>query len=129
MRRIDTPKKVTLPNGTTFYAKYAGVPRSQLPNNVILKRKYKRRAVSKGRRRAIRKGQRGRNFLSSLKKNSQKSISKTNRKNCSKKAVNYAPQLYNLGTSKIKNKTARKILQSDAATNLLKNLVTKYGGE
>ena len=27
----------------------------------------------------------------------------------------------NLGTSKIKNKTARKILQSDAATNLLNN--------
>ena len=130
MRRIDTPKKVTLPNGTTFYAKYAGVPRSQLPNNVILKRKYKRRAVSKGRRRrAIRKGQRGRNFLSSLKKNSQKSISKTNRKNCSKKAVNYAPQLYNLGTSKIKNKTARDILQSDAATNLLNNLITRYSGE
>ena len=29
-------------------------------------------------------------------------------------------------TSKIKNKTARKILQSDATTNLLNNLVTKY---
>ena len=38
-----------------------------------------------------------------------------------KKAINYAPQLYNLGASKIKNKTARKILQSDTATNLLNN--------
>ena len=38
-----------------------------------------------------------------------------------KKSVNYAPRPYNLGTSKIKNKTARKILQSDAATNLLNN--------
>ena len=75
MRRIDAPKKVTLPNGTTFYAKYAGVPRSQLPNNVILKRKYKRRAVSKGRRRrAITKGQRGRDFLSSLKKIAKKPL-------------------------------------------------------
>ena len=46
-----------------------------------------------------------------------------------KKAVNYAPQLYNLGTSKIKNKTTRNILQSDAATNLLNNLITRYGGE
>ena len=26
--KIDTPKKVTLPNGTTFYAKYQRVPRS-----------------------------------------------------------------------------------------------------
>ena len=46
-----------------------------------------------------------------------------------KKALNYAPQLYNLGTSKIKNKTARKILQSDAATNSLDNIITKYAGE
>ena len=35
MRRLDTPKKVTLPN---FYAKYQRVPRSQLPLNVIMKK-------------------------------------------------------------------------------------------
>ena len=33
MRRLDTPKKVTLPNSRTFYAKYQRVPRSQLPPN------------------------------------------------------------------------------------------------
>ena len=27
MRRLDTPKKVTLANGKTFYAKYQRVPR------------------------------------------------------------------------------------------------------
>ena len=60
MRRLDTPKKVTLPNGRTFYAKYQRAPRSQLPPNVILKRKYKRIAALKGtRRRLVRKGQRG----------------------------------------------------------------------
>ena len=69
MRRLNTPKKVTLPNGRTFYAKYARVPRSQLPDNVIMKRKYKTRAAAKGRRRRpVRKGQRGQGFLSSLKK-------------------------------------------------------------
>ena len=36
-----------------------------------------------------------------------------------KKAVDWTPPFYNLGTSKIKIKTARKILQSGAATNLL----------
>ena len=46
-----------------------------------------------------------------------------------KKAINYAPQLYNLGASKIKNKTARKILQSDTATDLLNNFATNYSGE
>ena len=57
MRRLDTPKKVTLPNGRTFCAKYQRVPRSQLPPNVIMKRWYKARATPKGRRRRpIRKG-------------------------------------------------------------------------
>ena len=57
MRRLDTPKKVTLPNGRTFYAKYQRVHRSQLPPNVIMKKWYKTRATPKGRRRRpIRKG-------------------------------------------------------------------------
>ena len=34
MRRLDTPKNVTLPNRRTFYAKYQRVPRSQLSPNV-----------------------------------------------------------------------------------------------
>ena len=38
MSRLDTPKKVTLPNGRTFYAKYQRVPKSQQPPNVIMKR-------------------------------------------------------------------------------------------
>ena len=39
------------------------------------------------------------------------------RKTALEKPINYAPQLYNLGTSKIKNKAARKILQSETAAN------------
>ena len=68
MRRLDSSKKVTLPNGRTFYAKYLRLARSQLPPNLIMKRKYKRRAAPKGRRRPVRTGQRGQDFLSSLKK-------------------------------------------------------------
>ena len=69
MRRLDTPKKVTFPNGRTFYAKYQRIPRSQLPPKVIMKRRYRIRAAPKDRRRRpIRKGQRVRGFLSSLKK-------------------------------------------------------------
>ena len=67
-RRLD----VFLPggNGRTFYAKYARVPRSQLPDNVTMKRKYKRRATPKGKRRrtSVRKGQKDWGFLSSLTK-------------------------------------------------------------
>ena len=68
MRRLDTPKKVTLSNGRTSYAKYQRAPMSQLPPNVIMKRKYKAGAAPKSRRRRpVRKEQRGRGFLSSLK--------------------------------------------------------------
>ena len=57
MRRLDTPKKVALTNSRTFYAKYQRVPRSQLPPNFIMKRRYSRRAAPKGRkRRSIKEG-------------------------------------------------------------------------
>ena len=86
MRRLDTPKKVTLLNGRTFYAKYQRAPRSQLPPNVIMKRKYRRRAAPKGRRRRlVRKGERRQSYLSSFLKK-PKIQGKTNRKSCSKKS-------------------------------------------
>ena len=40
MRRLDTPKRVTLPNGRTFLARYKHFARSQLPVNVVLARTY-----------------------------------------------------------------------------------------
>ena len=66
-RRLDTLKKVILPNGRTFHAKYRRVPRSQLSDYVIMKRRYKRKEEGR-RRRPVRKGQRGQSFLISLKK-------------------------------------------------------------
>ena len=64
MRRLDTPKKLALPNARTFYAKIQRVPRSQLPTNVIMKRRYRTKTEQKGRRRRpIRKGQRDWVFL------------------------------------------------------------------
>ena len=64
MRRLDTPKKVTLPNGRTFYAKYQRVPRSQLPPNVIMNKRYRTRAAPKGsKRRTIKKSNKAEVFL------------------------------------------------------------------
>ena len=64
MRRLDTPKKLALPNARTFYAKNQRVPRSQLPTNVIMKRRYRTKTEQKSRRRRpIRKGQRDWVFL------------------------------------------------------------------
>ena len=36
----DTPKKVTLPDGRTFYANYRRVNRNYLPVNVKIQRMY-----------------------------------------------------------------------------------------
>ena len=86
-----------------------------------MKRRYRKRAASKGRRRGpIRKGQKGWGFLRSLKTIAKNPPVRKIGKTVLRKAIYYTPQLYNLGTSKIKNKTERKILQSDATTNLLK---------
>ena len=51
MVKRQTPKKVTLPNGRTFYAKSNWGTRADLRANVRLERPYKQRAVPKRRTR------------------------------------------------------------------------------
>ena len=68
MIKRKNPKRVTLPDGRTFYAKYKRTTRAVLPANVNLQRGYKQRAAPKGRRRAVNIGQRGRGFKNVLKK-------------------------------------------------------------
>ena len=54
----DTPKKVTLPNGRTFYAKYKHVNRHYLPGRITIQRTYRGRPVQGRRPRAPRPRQR-----------------------------------------------------------------------
>ena len=49
----DTPKKVTLPNGRTFLAKYRLVTRQYLPGGITIARTYRGQPVQ-GRRPAVR---------------------------------------------------------------------------
>ena len=72
MRKLHTLKRVTLPNGRTFLAKYKRVPRSELPANVTLVRRYRGRVAAGRRRTAPRKGQRGSEIFWYLEKNSKK---------------------------------------------------------
>ena len=53
MSRKATPKRITLPNKRTFIAQYQRERRDELPKNVILRRKYKRRVASKTKRRKV----------------------------------------------------------------------------
>ena len=52
MVKRQNPKKVTLPNGRTSYAKYKRMTRAELPANVHLQRGYRQRAAPRGRRSA-----------------------------------------------------------------------------
>ena len=59
MRKLATPKRVTLPTGITFLARYKKLTRSaELPDNVIMARRYRGRVVAGRRRRSPRKEQR-----------------------------------------------------------------------
>ena len=48
MIKRATPKRVTLPNGRTFLARYKRATRDDLPPNISLPRVYKERAAPKG---------------------------------------------------------------------------------
>ena len=69
MVKRQNPKRVTLPNGRTFYARYKQATRAGLPANVCLERPYRQRAAPRGRRRCVRQG--GRGLKSAFKKNFQ----------------------------------------------------------
>ena len=83
MIKRERPKRVTLPDGRTFLARYRRATRDDLPPNINLPRVYKQRAAPKGKwrknRRLIpyrerqraalrRRAQRGRGIGSILKK-------------------------------------------------------------
>ena len=87
MRKLDTPKRITLPNGTVFYAKYKRVKRSELQPNIILKRNYRQRATPRGRRRKRRVAQQGRIIFSTLKKIAKNPIVRK----LAKKEFSYTP--------------------------------------
>ena len=67
MVKRKNPKKVTLPNGRTFYAKYKRTTRAELPANVHLQRGYRQKAAPRGQRRAAVQ-QDGRDFKNAFNK-------------------------------------------------------------
>ena len=111
--KMNMPKRVTLPNGWTFVARYKRVSRAQLPANVTIRWRYTQRAASKNKRR--REGrQRGCGIFDFVKK----VIKNPTVKALGQQAVKHLPGLYNAGTSWIKNDKIRRALQSDTAKNL-----------
>ena len=133
IKRVQ-PKRVTLPNGRTFLARYRRATRDDLPANISLPRIYNERAAPKGRRRKRRvisyrerqrqalrrraRAQRGRGIDSFFKKAyklGKRALNSRLGKRIARAAISEVPDvLENLG-GKVKNKRLKKILTSDLA--------------
>ena len=117
MIKRRTPKRVTLPDGRTFLARYKRATRNDLPRNINLIRPYKQRAAPKGRRRR-RINQRGRGFGSTLKKAvnlSKKAFNSKLGKKIARMVISKVPNALETVGEKVENKRLKKILTSDLA--------------
>ena len=131
----NTPKKVTLPNGRTFFAKYKRVTRQYLPSGRTIGRTY-RGQPAKGRRRpaagVVRptahakpaaavggRRQGGKGLTDVLKSVAKNPFAQEIAKKLATKGVNAIPSLYKKATNKIKNKHLKKLPESEIAADIL----------
>ena len=135
MIKRATPKRVTLPNGRTFLARYRRATRDDFPPNITFPRIYKERAAPKNRRRRRRRvipyrerqraalcrrarAQRGRGLGSIFKKAyklGKRALSSRLGRKIARAAISEIPDvLENLG-GRVKNQKLKKILTSDLA--------------
>ena len=110
MRKLDMPKRVTLPNDRTFLVRFERVKRSELPPNIITNRTYIQRAMLRGRWRRVR-AQQGQGIFDFVKKIAKNPIISS----VVKKRLEYAPGIYHNLSKRVKNKTLKRILNSDTA--------------
>ena len=75
MMKLNVPKRVTLPNGRTFVARYKRIPRDQLLPNIVMRRTYTQRAAPRGRRR--RRAQQEQEIFDFIKKVAKNSLAKS----------------------------------------------------
>ena len=110
MVKLQVPKRVTLPNGRTFVARYKRIRRGELPPNIVMRRTYTQRAAPRGRRRR-RRAQQGKGIFDFVKKIARNPLVRS----IAKKGLKYAPGVYHKLTKRVKNKTLKRILDLDAA--------------
>ena len=118
MIKTRTPKRVTLPDGRTFLARYRRATRNELPHNVNLIRPYKQRAAPKGKRKRRRVNQQGTGFGSTLKKAvnfGKKAFNSKLGKKIARTVISKLPYALETVGGKVKNKRLKKILTSDLA--------------
>ena len=109
MIKLNVLKRVILPNGRAFVARYKRIPRGELLPNIVMRRTYTQRAVPRGRRR--RRRQQGQGIFDFVKKVARNPLVKL----LAKKGLEYAPGIYQNLIKRVKNKTLNRIPNSDAA--------------
>ena len=126
LRRRTTPRRIRLPNGQSFLARYERVSRRNLPRNVTIKQT---RQIGP-RNRRTRKAQKGGSLFEELAKlgvklgaktlfkkgvsAGSKTLSSEIGKKLIDEGIKHAPDIYRFGTSKIRNKDLKRALESDA---------------
>ena len=85
MVKLNVPKRVTVPNGRTFIARYKRIKRSELPPNIFMRRTYTQRAAPRDRR--CRRRQQGQGIFDFVKKVPRNPLVKS----IAKKGLEYAP--------------------------------------
>ena len=115
MVKLQVPKRVTLPNNRTFVARYKIIQRGELPANIVMRRTYTQRAAPRGRIRR-RRVQQGQGIFDFVKKVAGKPLVRS-------KGLEYAPGAYQKLTKRVKNKTLKRILNSDGAHSALNNAI------
>ena len=108
MMKLATFERVTLPNGRTFFVRYKRIKRSELPPSIVMKRTYRDRAAV-GRRRV--RCQQGQGIFDFVRKRAKNPLVKT----IAKKGLEYEPGIYHNLSKRVKTKTLKRILNSDAA--------------
>ena len=116
--KLATSERVTLPNGRTFVAHYKRILRDHLPPNIIMRRTYTQRAAPRSRRRG-RRGQQGQGIFDFIKKVAKIPLVKS----IAKQGLKYAPATYANLTGRVKNKTLKRILNSDMAHSTLNRTI------
>ena len=126
MVKRETPKKVMLPNGRTFYARYKQATRVDLPANIHLERLYKQRAAPKGRHCRVRQGRRGfKSAYSKLMRFAKKVGNNKVFKNVAGAVLKEVSGAIENLSKRVKNKKLKSILDSDITKTWI-DLTTGY---
>ena len=113
MVKINTPKRVTLPNGRTFVARYKRIHMGELLPNIVMRRTCTQGAQPRGRRKRARQQEQG--IFDFVKKVASNPLVKS----IARQGLKYAPAAYTNLTKRVKNKTSKRILNSDMAHSML----------